>query len=163
MAGRGRARGPFWPPGAGASRRNRIVFPQWGQTAQGVAGGEQRPRRFQRQRLAAQADCGLEACSGLAIVFSLAFWRAPYYLFLFPLFYFYFQVAGRTGCRPFTPLPWSSARRRPEPAQAQPHRPPGRRRLPGRAGAQPGRGTRGCWRIGGLGAKQSGRVEAGRG
>ncbi|XP_058543280.1 Friend leukemia integration 1 transcription factor isoform X3 [Neofelis nebulosa] len=29
-------------------------------------------------------------------------------------------VAGRAGCRPFTPLPWSAARRQPEPARAQP-------------------------------------------
>lgn len=52
-----------------------------------------------------------------AIVFVLAFWRTPWYLFLFPLFYFYFQIAGRAGCRPFTPLPWSAARRLPEPTR----------------------------------------------
>lgn len=140
MAGLGVLR-PVLAPARALRGAARIVFPQW-ERARGAGGGWGRGRTkapgLQRQGLAAQAGCGRGAGSGLAIVFSLAFRRTPYYLFLFPLFYFYLQVAGRTGCRPFTPLPWSAARRRPEPAQAKHHSPPGRRRLPGRA--QPGAG-----------------------
>lgn len=152
--GAGSCSRPLLAQGAGLSQRRPDCVSSVGTDRAGGAegkGGARRARGFQRQGLAAQADCGLEAWSGLAIVFSLAFWRAPYYLFLFSLFYFYFQVAGRTGCRPFTPLPWSAARRRREPAQAQPHRPPGRRRLPGRAGRGAGAGGGGNkgWGVGG--------------
>lgn len=39
MAGLGRARGLFWPRARACRSTTRIVFPQWGQTAQGVAWG----------------------------------------------------------------------------------------------------------------------------
>lgn len=93
-------------------------------------------------------------------------------IYFFSLFYFYFQVAGRTGCRPFTPLPWSKARRRPEPTQAQLHRPPGRRRRrrllgraqPGRGGWGSGsRGSRGTAGYGGRGEEWQQRAVGGGG
>lgn len=145
-------------PRGASPRKPRIVFLQLGQSrAGGGRGGAQRPAGPRAKGSQPRAACRLRACSALGTVFSLAFWRAPYYLFLFSLFYFYFQVAGRAGCSPFTPLPWSAARRLPEPARAQPRAPPGRRRHPGRARAGDPRAGRGAGRLGAGGVPGAGR------
>lgn len=130
------ASGPFWPPAAAgrvAAQPGDCVSSIRTETRRGWPGEHKGPAASSARGPRPRAGCRLAARSGLAIVFSLAFWRAPYYLFLFSLFYFYFQVAGRAGCRPFTPLPWSAARRQPEPARAQPRGTPAARTREGRS------------------------------
>ena len=83
------------PPGASGANPDGVSAIRKGRAGGGQ--GLHTGPRFPCQRLEAGPGCRPQACLSLGTVFSLAFWRAPYYLFLFPLFYLYFQVAGR-GC-----------------------------------------------------------------
>lgn len=96
--GRG-APGPSGPAaaGRGASGANPDCVSAIRKGRAGGGRGLHKGPRFPCQRLEAGPGCRPQACLSLGTVFSLAFWRSPYYLFLFPLFYLYFQVAGR-GC-----------------------------------------------------------------
>lgn len=92
--GRGALR-PLRPTRPRARReQTRIVFLQLGRAAQGVAEGSTKASGPRAKGWPPRPGCRPEALPSLGIVFALAFWCAPYYLFLFPRFYLYFQVAG---------------------------------------------------------------------